>query len=125
VRKQLLIALALLTLVCLVPGAATAQLPGGIKVPKIPKREKAQPAPTPGEYEVRVLRHGRLARTIKFTVGPDGQLVNNGHGAGIGMPWVNFVPVAIHGDQDGTWDKNAWKTEAFYGSPLNSFAPAP
>jgi hypothetical protein len=75
----------------------------------------------PGEYEVRVLRHGKLARTIKFTVGPDGQLVNNGLGAGIGMPWVNFVPVAIHGDQDGPWDKNAWKTEANYGNPLKGF----
>jgi hypothetical protein len=75
----------------------------------------------PGEYEVRVLRHGKLARTIKFTVGPDGHLVNSGHGAGIGMPWVNFVPVVIHGDQDGQWDRNAWKTEANYGNPLTGF----
>ncbi len=75
----------------------------------------------PGEYEVRVLRHGKLARTIKFTVGPDGQLVNNGLGAGIGMPWVNFVPVAVHGDQDGPWDRTAWKTEAMYGNPLGGF----
>ena len=28
---------------------ASAQLPGGIKIPKIPKREKAQPATTPAE----------------------------------------------------------------------------
>jgi hypothetical protein len=75
----------------------------------------------PGEYEIRVLRHGRLARTIKFTVGGDGQLVNNGLGAGIGMPWLNVVPVAIHGEQDGPWDKNAWKTEALYGNPLKGF----
>jgi hypothetical protein len=75
----------------------------------------------PGEYEVRVLRHGRLARTIKFTVGADGQLVNSGHGADLGMPWANFVPVAVHGDQDGPWDKTAWKTEANYGNPLKGF----
>jgi hypothetical protein len=79
----------------------------------------------PGEYEVRVLRKGKLARTIKFTVGPDGQLVNNGLGAGLGMPWVNFVPVAVHGDQDGPWDKNAWKTEANYGNPLSGFSWPP
>ena len=75
----------------------------------------------PGEYEVRVLRHNKLARTLKFTVGGDGRIVNNGLGAGIGMPWINFVPVAIIGDQDGPWDKNAWKTEAMYGNPLSGF----
>ncbi len=79
----------------------------------------------PGEYEVRVLRHNRLARTIKFTVGSDGRIVNNGLGTSIGMPWVNFVSVAIHGNQDGPWDKNAWKTEGFYGNLLKGFTPAP
>ncbi len=48
-RKQLLVALALLTFACLVPHAAFAQLPGGIKIPKIPKREKTQPVTTPAE----------------------------------------------------------------------------
>src|SRR6266850_4040581 len=32
----------------------------------------------PGEYEVKVLRDGELARSAKFTVGPDGRLVDNG-----------------------------------------------
>jgi hypothetical protein len=28
-----------------------------------------------------------------------------------------IVPVTIIGDQDGQWDRLAWKTEAFYGNP--------
>src|SRR5919107_6379068 len=36
-----------------------------------------------------------------------------------------IVPVQIIGDQDGTWDKAAWKTDAFYGNPLTGFTPAP
>jgi hypothetical protein len=36
-----------------------------------------------------------------------------------------IVPVQIIGDQDGAWDKTAWKTEAFYGNPLTGFTPAP
>ena len=48
-KKQLLVVAALLTLACLGPRAASAQLPGGLKIPKIPKREKAQPTPTHDE----------------------------------------------------------------------------
>ena len=36
-----------------------------------------------------------------------------------------IVPVQIIGDQDGAWDKAAWKTEAFYGNPLTGFTAAP
>ncbi|HEY9285450.1 MAG TPA: hypothetical protein VIP46_18500, partial [Pyrinomonadaceae bacterium] len=81
----------------------------------------------PGEYEVKVLRNGRLSRSIKFTVGPDGNLVDNGVAASIGLAGLNFVmvPVAVLDDQDGPWDRNAWKTEAIYGNPLKNFAPAP
>jgi hypothetical protein len=33
-----------------------------------------------------------------------------------------IVPVTIIGDQDGQWDRMAWKkTEAFYGNPLTGF----
>ena len=31
------------------------------------------------------------------------------------------VPAQIVGDQDGQWDRNAYKTDAFFGSPLNGF----
>jgi hypothetical protein len=33
----------------------------------------------------------------------------------------DIYPVTIIGDQDGMWDKAAWKTEAFYGNPLTGF----
>ena len=81
----------------------------------------------PGEYEVKVLRNKRLARLLKFSIGADGKIVDNGVASGNGMAWSNFifVPVQVVGDQDGPWDKNAWKTEAFYGNPLKNFAWPP
>jgi len=83
----------------------------------------------PGEYEIKVLRKKRLARSIKFSVGPGGRIVDNRIAAnsGMGTTWDNhiLVPVTIIGDQDGTWDKNAWKTEAFYGHPLTGFSWPP
>ncbi|MDX6614098.1 MAG: hypothetical protein QOD75_3284 [Blastocatellia bacterium] len=77
----------------------------------------------PGDYEIKVLRNKRLARSIKFAAGPDGRIVDNRIAPNNGMTWDNFifVPVTIIGEQDGTWDKNAWKTEAFYGHPLTGF----
>ena len=33
------------------------------------------------------------------------------------------IPVQIIGDQDGQWDRNAHKTDAFFGNPLNGFNP--
>jgi hypothetical protein len=79
----------------------------------------------PGEYEVKVLRNGRLSRSIKFTVGSDGRVLDNGVGASIGQPLVSIVPVAILDDLDGPWDKGAWKTEALYGNPLAGFTWPP
>ena len=76
----------------------------------------------PGEYEIKVLENGKLARTAKFTMGADGQLVDTGIGPknmlGTGR---TVVPVAIIGDQDGQWDRSAYKTESFFGNPLNGF----
>ncbi|HLJ55217.1 MAG TPA: hypothetical protein VKT77_09265 [Chthonomonadaceae bacterium] len=82
-------------------------------------------AKNPGEYEVKVLLVGNLARSIKFSV----------HVAGIfdtGIAAANklgrnreIVPVQVIGTQE-TWDHAAWKTDAFYGNPLSGFtAPGP
>lgn len=38
--------------------------------------------------------------------------------------WL-VVPVQVLGDSDGTWDKLAWKTDAFYGNPLTGFTAPP
>jgi hypothetical protein len=85
----------------------------------------------PGEYEIKVLWNDELSRSIKFTVGPDGNFAG-------GTPLLYrvdarsderlsgvTVPVAILDSQDGPWSKNAWKTEAFYGNPPQGFTPAP
>jgi hypothetical protein len=85
----------------------------------------------PGEYEIKVLRNDELARSIKFSVGPDGQLAG---GAPVlyTLRWADgdrqpgvVVPVAVLDNLDGPWDKNAWKTEAFYGNPLGGFNGPP
>lgn len=80
-------------------------------------------AANPGEYEVKVLRDGDLARSAKFTVGTDGRLVDNditqkNNIGGLAM----VLPVKILGAGDGQWDANAWKTDAFYGNPLVGFS---
>jgi hypothetical protein len=77
----------------------------------------------PGEYEIKILENGKLARTAKFTMGSDGRLVDTGigHQSSLGTGRI-VIPVQVVGDQDGTWDKNAWKSEAFYGNPLTGFS---
>ena len=76
----------------------------------------------PGEYEIKVLQNGKLARTAKFTMGSNGQLADPGIGKqnNLGTGRI-VVPVVIVGDQDGQWDRNAYKTDAFFGSPLTGF----
>jgi hypothetical protein len=82
-------------------------------------------AGNPGEYEFKLLWKNRLARSIKFTVAPDGKFDN---GIAINNKLGNdriIFPVQVIGDLDGTWDRTAWKTEAFYGNPLAGFAALP
>lgn len=76
----------------------------------------------PGEYEVKVMRNGKLARTAKFTVGPGGKLADNGVARSNNLGTKRIViPVQVLGADDGEWDRNAWKTTAFYGNPLSGF----
>jgi hypothetical protein len=76
----------------------------------------------PGEYEIKILENGKLARTAKFTMGADGKLVDTGVGSGNNLGTGRIVvPVQIIGDQDGQWDRNAYRTEAFFGNPLSGF----
>jgi len=79
----------------------------------------------PGEYEMKVLWNNKLARSVKFTVKPDGTLDTSLASANkLGSDLV-IVPVQIIGDQDGQWNRTAWQTEAFYGHPLTGFAAVP
>jgi hypothetical protein len=79
-----------------------------------------------GDYEVKILYKGHLVRSIKFAVDAEGKIVDNGIAAAnkLGNNRV-IVPVQILGDSDGQWDKNAWKTDAFYGNPLTGFTAVP
>jgi len=72
-------------------------------------------------------RNNRLARSLKFSIGSGGQIVGKRIAANNGIANTNFiiVPVAILDDQDGQWDKAAWRTDAFYGNPPTGFTPAP
>jgi hypothetical protein len=69
-----------------------------------------------------VLENGKLARTAKFSMGPNGQLVETGIGPGnhLGTGRI-VVPVQVIGDQDGAWDRNAYKSDAFFSNPLAGF----
>ena len=78
----------------------------------------------PGDYEVKALIVGHLARSIKFSVGPDGKIADNGIATAnkLGDNRI-IVPVQVIGNAE-TWDRTAWKTGAFYGNPLTGFTAA-
>ncbi len=89
--------------------------------PPVPYETRHALPENPGEYEIKVLRGGRLARSLKFTVDANGSFDNGIATANkLGSDRV-IVPVKIIGDMDGAWDKLAWKTGAFYGNPLTGF----
>ena len=76
----------------------------------------------PGEYEIRILRGGKLVRELKFSIGSDGKFVDNGIAAGNSILGNRLiVPAKVLGDTDGAWEPNAWKTGMLYGNPLNGF----
>jgi hypothetical protein len=79
----------------------------------------------PGEYEVKVLLAGHLARSIKFKVGPDGKLDKSLAAANKLGSDKAIVPVQVIGNRESAWDRSAWKTGAFYGNPLTGFAALP
>jgi len=81
-------------------------------------------ADNPGDYEFKVLQNNKLTRSMKFTVAQGGSFDNGiAKNSKLGRDRV-IVPVQIMGDQDGVWDKNAWK-DAFYGNPLTGFNALP
>lgn len=82
-------------------------------------------AANPGEYEFKLLWNNKLARSIKFTVQPGGKFDNGIASSNKLGSDIVIVPVQIIGDQDGVWNKTAWKTDAFYGNPLTGFTALP
>ncbi len=77
---------------------------------------------SPGIYEIRVLRAGKLARVAKFSV-EDGQIADNGIATKNKLGGIRQVlPVSVVGTADGTLKADSWKTHAFYGNPLAGFS---
>ena len=77
----------------------------------------------PGEYEVKVLRKGKLVRSLKFTVGANGKIVDNGvtQQNELGTSRMTFYATVI-GDEEGrNPNLHAYKTTAFFGNPLKGF----
>jgi hypothetical protein len=80
----------------------------------------------PGEYELKVTHNGKLVRSVKFNIGDDGFPVDNGiaKNSNFGNKMI-IVPASILGTLDGTWNKTAWQTEAFWGNTLKGFTAIP
>ena len=100
--------------------------PVGGKKPGFSAEVKHVLSENPGEYEIKVLANGRLARSLKFSAAADGTLVDNGIASNnqLGDDRL-IVPVKVLGTGDEAWDRMAWKTEAFYGHPLTGFTAEP
>jgi len=76
----------------------------------------------PGEYEIKIMRDNQLSRSIKFTVGKDGKIVDNGVAKGATLGGVRMiVPAKIIGTADGKFNATAWQTEALFHNPLSGF----
>jgi hypothetical protein len=77
----------------------------------------------PGEYEIKVLRRGQLARTMKFSIGKDGKFVDNGvvRQNKLGDNGI-LVAAQIVGDSDGKINRLAFK-EGIWGNPIAGFTP--
>ena len=76
----------------------------------------------PGDYEIKVLREQKLARSATFSVGADGRIVDNGIAKQNNLGGIRMVlPVKIIGDQDVKYDPLSWKTDALYGNGLAGF----
>jgi hypothetical protein len=88
----------------------------------VPISRRHELAKNPGEYEIKVLLNKHLVRSAKFTVGPDGKIVDNGlaQKANLGTNKM-LLPVQVLGNEDGQWDKDAYKTQAFWFNPVDGF----
>jgi hypothetical protein len=77
----------------------------------------------PGECEIKILRDNQLSRVIKFTVGKDGKIVDNGVAKQANLGGVRMIFSAkISGTADGQISANMWSTDALFGNPLTGFS---
>jgi hypothetical protein len=74
----------------------------------------------PGDYEIRLMRGGKPARALKFSIGKDGKPVPNGIGKELITAGI-IVPAVILGDTDGVFNKAAWK-DGVFGNPVSGLS---
>ncbi len=75
----------------------------------------------PGEYTVKIFYNGDQVRETKFTVDGKGWIARNAFSDQVFLKdYRVVVPVKIVGSME-KWNPSAWKTDAFYGNPLNGF----
>ncbi len=73
----------------------------------------------PGEYEIKVLRKGELARVIKFTIGKDGKPVESEIGKEIKSGYDGIiVPIQLVGNSDGTLNQTILKS-GWWGNSIS------
>ena len=76
----------------------------------------------PGKYEIKILLEDEIVRTVNFSVGTDGKIVDNGVAVRNGISGFGImVPLRVIPVKEGVVDLTAYKTEAFYGNILTGF----
>jgi hypothetical protein len=75
----------------------------------------------PGDYTVKIYYNSAQIREFGFTIGPDGRIVAPAYSNQIFQPYYGlFFPVKVTAPGE-KWNAASWKTESFYGNPLNGF----
>jgi type VI protein secretion system component Hcp len=93
---------------------------GGFNPENFPRAHFADK--NPGEYTFKIYRSGTPIRELAVTVGADGRFVAPAYSSRIPLPYYRLIlPVKIIGNGE-KWNPAAWKTDAFYGNPLEGFA---
>jgi hypothetical protein len=76
----------------------------------------------PGDYLVKIYRNGTEIRELSFSVGADGRFVVPAYTKQVFLPYHRFLlPVKVISITEKS-NALAWKTDAFYGNPLDGFA---
>jgi hypothetical protein len=76
----------------------------------------------PGDYTVKIYRKGEQIRELNFTVGADGRFAVPAYMSQVFLPYYRVIlPIKVLGASE-KWNVAAWKTDAFYGNPLNGFS---
>ena len=92
---------------------------GGFNRDNYPKAHYADK--NPGEYTIKIYRHGAQVRELSFTIGPDGRYSVPAYSDQIFMPYHRIILATKVIGTDEKWNATAWKTEAFFGNPLSGF----